>query len=143
MHRPLTGWWLFSSPQRGGFIWQRAQSKCGRDEAPLVHDVPDGLPSRLLVVGELLGLAVGQKPSGIVARVEHRAARLGVAPLDHPLRFVGRRVDELPDLPFAARRFARAAFDEVMGLLVAIERTEAIALRQPESLNGNQRIAMP
>ena len=36
-----------------------------------------------------------------------------------------------------------AAFDEVMGLLVAIERTEAIASRQPESLNGNQRIAMP
>ena len=36
-----------------------------------------------------------------------------------------------------------AAVDEVMGLLVAIERTEAIALRQPESLNGNQRIAMP
>ena len=36
-----------------------------------------------------------------------------------------------------------AAFDEVMGLLVAIERTEATALRQPESLNGNQRIAMP
>ena len=46
------------------------QSECGRDEAPLVHDVPDGLPSSLLVVGELLGLAVGQKPSGIVARVE-------------------------------------------------------------------------
>ena len=36
-----------------------------------------------------------------------------------------------------------AAVDEVMGLLVAMERAAVIALRQPESLNGNQRIAMP
>ena len=73
----------------------------GRQKTPFVDGVPYWLPSALLGIVEALGHAVGEHPRKFVLCFDHRARRLGVAPLQYPLLLVRRRVNELADLPLA------------------------------------------